>query len=67
MQEELNNSTLNKNMSSFLSYLYHTNSSIHKNLAKALVRNMKNGRSLIGNDLKNLFLVIEKYKILDNC
>lgn len=54
-------------MASFLSYLNHTNSNNHKNLAIALVQNMSNGRSLIGDDLKKLFLVIEKYNILDHC
>lgn len=65
MYETNNKSLITKNIGALIHFLTYTNSDNNKQLATMLAQNITNGRSLVGEDLVNLFKMINKYGIAD--
>lgn len=63
---EVSNALISKHIGGLIKYLTVTVSSEnHKELAKLLATQIKNGRSLVGEDLLDLFKMIDKFSLLD--
>jgi hypothetical protein len=64
---DVTNALISKHIGGLIKYLTVTFSSEnHKELAKSLASSIKNGRSLVGEDLLDLFKLVDKYSLLDN-
>lgn len=64
---EVSNALMSKHIGSLLKYLTVTNSSEnHKELSKLVTGSIKNGRSLRGEELLDLFKLVDKYGLLDS-